>query len=47
MSATMAPALARSRAIRAGSMALYPISSRRRRSSALIAQISLRASRSR
>ena len=46
MSARMAPALAKSRAARAGSIAIYPRSSRRRRSSALIAQISLRASRS-
>ena len=40
MSAMMAPALAKSRAARAGSMAVYPRSSRRRRSSVLIAQIS-------
>ena len=46
MSARTAPALAKSRAMRAGSMAVYPRSSRRRRSSALIAQISLSASRS-
>ena len=45
MSAMMAPALAKSMVASAGSIAVYPNSSRRRRSSALIAQISLIISR--
>jgi hypothetical protein len=46
MSARTAPTLATSKAVRAGSITVYPKSSRRRRSSVLIAQISLSASRS-
>ena len=45
MSARMAPALAKSKLTSAGSMAIYPSSSRRRRSSVLIAQISSSAAR--
>ena len=45
MSARMAPALAKSKSTSAGSMTIYPSSSRRRRSSVLIAQISSSAVR--
>ena len=45
MSARMSAALAKSKLTSAGSMAIYPSSSRRRRSSVLIAQISSSAAR--